>query len=49
MESYVKDPNEIEKKSFEIIGGLLGNFYAPEPRMSVIKRVIHTTDRKSVV
>lgn len=43
MESYVKDPNEIERKSFEIIGELLGDFYAPEPRMSVIKRVIHTT------
>lgn len=36
-------PNEIEKRSFEIITEELGNKYIPKELEPIIKRVIHTT------
>ncbi|WIF94961.1 precorrin-8X methylmutase [Caminicella sporogenes] len=43
MLDYVKNPYEIEKKSFEIITKELGNKVFPEDEGKVIKRIIHTT------
>lgn len=43
MQSYIKNPNEIEKKSFEIITEELGDKTFPEDIGKVVKRVIHTT------
>ncbi|AOY75461.1 precorrin-8X methylmutase [Clostridium formicaceticum] len=40
---YIKDPMEIEKKSFEIITEELGEKTFPEREGKIIKRVIHTT------
>ncbi|AKL93575.1 precorrin-8X methylmutase CbiC [Clostridium aceticum] len=40
---YIKDPMEIEKKSFEIITEELGDKTFPEREGKIIKRVIHTT------
>jgi len=41
--NFITNPAEIEKKSFEIIGGLLaGRDFDPQ-NINVIKRVIHTT------
>lgn len=37
------NPGEIEKKSFEIISGILGNRKFPPMHGPIIKRVIHTT------
>lgn len=41
--SYVKDPMEIERKSFEIISEELGEKNGYGLKMDMIKRVIHTT------
>lgn len=41
--TYVKDPLEIEKKSFEIISEELGEKNGTGLKMDMIKRVIHTT------
>ncbi|MEL7567439.1 MAG: precorrin-8X methylmutase [Dehalobacterium sp.] len=41
--NYVKDPMEIEKKSFEIISEELGEKNGSGLKMDMIKRVIHTT------
>ena len=43
MTDYILDPIEIEKKSFEIIGELLGDKKMDPKNSGVIKRVIHTT------
>ncbi len=43
MQSYIKNPNEIEKKSFEIITEELGDKTFPDDIGKVVKRVIHTT------
>ena len=39
----IVNPGDIEKRSFEIITGILGNRIFPELHESIIKRVIHTT------
>jgi len=41
--NYVKDPMEIERKSFEIISEELGEKNGSGLKMDMIKRVIHTT------
>lgn len=43
MTDYIKNPYEIEKKSFEIITKELKNKIFPEDIDKVIKRIIHTT------
>lgn len=43
MQNYIKNPYEIEKKSFEIITEELGEKTFPEDIGKVVKRVIHTT------
>lgn len=43
MQGYIKNPNEIEKRSFEIITEELGDKIFPEDIGKVVKRVIHTT------
>ncbi|SHJ84314.1 precorrin-8X methylmutase [Paramaledivibacter caminithermalis] len=43
MESYIKNPYEIEKKSFEIITKELGDRTFPHEIGKVVKRIIHTT------
>lgn len=43
MTDYIKNPMEIEKKSFEIITKELGDKTFPEEIGKVVKRVIHTT------
>lgn len=40
---YVKDPFEIERRSFEIIGAELGEKNSSGLKADMIKRVIHTT------
>lgn len=40
---YIKDPLEIERKSFEIIGYEMGENDFTEEELSIVKRVIHTT------
>lgn len=41
--NYIKDPMEIEKRSFEIITEELGDKTFPKDIGKVIKRIIHTT------
>lgn len=41
--NYVKDPLEIERKSFEIISAEMGEKNGSGLKMDMIKRVIHTT------
>jgi len=43
MQSYIKNPYEIEKRSFEIITEELGDKTFPEDIGKVVKRIIHTT------
>ncbi len=43
MTNYIKNPMEIEKKSFEIITEELGDKTFPEEIGRVVKRIIHTT------
>ncbi|WP_432401696.1 precorrin-8X methylmutase [Wukongibacter sp. M2B1] len=43
MQNYIKNPYEIEKRSFEIITEELGEKTFPEDIGKVVKRVIHTT------
>lgn len=43
MENYIINPLEIERKSFEIIESEMNNTNLPELRLSIMKRVIHTT------
>lgn len=40
---YIKDPMEIEKRSFEIITDELGSKSFPEKEGKIIKRMIHTS------
>ncbi|MBL4931315.1 precorrin-8X methylmutase [Clostridium paridis] len=40
---YVKNPMEIELKSFEIIGKEMGEHNLNKEELSIVKRVIHTT------
>lgn len=40
---YIKDPAEIERKSFEIIHKEMRNNQLPPLRLSIMKRVIHTS------
>ncbi|MGL5352686.1 MAG: precorrin-8X methylmutase [Clostridium sp.] len=40
---YIKQPMDIEKRSFEIIGKELGEHYFTYEELLVVKRVIHTT------
>lgn len=42
-QNYIKDPREIEEKSFEIISASLGAENRSGLKMDMIKRVIHTT------
>lgn len=41
--NYVKQPMDIEKRSFEIIGDELGEHSFTDEELLVVKRVIHTT------
>ena len=41
--NYIKQPMDIEKRSFEIIGEEMGNHSFTEEELLVVKRVIHTT------
>lgn len=41
--NYIKQPMDIEKRSFEIIGEEMGNHSFTDEELLVIKRVIHTT------
>ena len=41
--SYIKDPMEIEKRSFEIITEELGSISFPDKEGKIIKRMIHTS------
>lgn len=43
MPTYIEDPLEIERKSFEIIHEEMGNTNLSPLRLSIMKRVIHTT------
>ncbi len=43
MFEYIKNPEAIEERSFEIIGEALGNRNRADFRGRIIKRVIHTT------
>ena len=43
MSDYIREPELIEKRSFEIIGEALGEKNIPGLRTDIIKRVIHTT------
>lgn len=43
MYSYMVDPRGIEEKSFQIIGEEMKNTNLPPLKLSIIKRVIHTT------
>lgn len=40
---YIKNPMEIEKTSFEIIGREMGEHNFTEEQLQIVKRVIHTT------
>ncbi|MEG1002874.1 precorrin-8X methylmutase [Clostridium sp.] len=40
---YIKNPMEIENKSFEIIGNEMGEHNFNEEQLKIVKRVIHTT------
>ena len=39
----IEKPQDIEKRSFEIIGELLGDRTVPEEQVGIVKRVIHTS------
>lgn len=39
----IQKPQDIEKRSFEIIGELLGDRTFPEEQVGIVKRVIHTS------
>lgn len=41
--SYIKNPKEIETKSFEIIGAEMAPHAFSEEELRIVKRVIHTT------
>ena len=41
--NYIKQPMDIEKRSFEIIGEEMGNHSFTDEELLVVKRVIHTT------
>lgn len=41
--SYIKNPMEIENRSFEIIGEEMGSHNFSEEELKIVKRVIHTT------
>jgi len=43
LKEYIKDPKEIERKSFEIITKELGDKTFEESMGKIVKRVIHTT------
>lgn len=43
LENYIKNPKEIEKRSFEIIGTEMEENSFTEEELLVVKRVIHTT------
>lgn len=43
MSSYIENPLEIERKSFEIIHEEMQNTNLPPLRLNIMKRVIHTT------
>ncbi|MBQ9518496.1 MAG: precorrin-8X methylmutase [Firmicutes bacterium] len=43
MTNFILRPDDIEKRSFEIITAELGGRTFPEERADIIKRVIHTT------
>lgn len=43
MTEYINDPQQIEKRSFEIITEELGDKVFPEEIADIVKRVIHTT------
>lgn len=43
MYEYIKNPNLIEEKSFDIIGEILGDIKVTGLKADIIKRVIHTT------
>lgn len=43
MVEYIKDPESIERKSFEIITDILGENDFDDIKASIVKRVIHTT------
>lgn len=43
MEKYINNPQEIEKRSFEIISEGLGEIKFPDEIDDIVKRVIHTT------
>ncbi len=43
MNNYINDPQQIEKRSFEIITEELGDKVFPDDIADVVKRVIHTT------
>ena len=43
MTNFITKPEDIEKRSFEIITAELGARVFPEERADIIKRVIHTT------
>lgn len=40
---YIKNPMEIEQRSFEIIGSEMGAHNFTEEELSIVKRVIHTS------
>lgn len=40
---YIKNPQEIENRSFEIIGEEMGEHQFSENELKIIKRIIHTT------
>lgn len=40
---YIKNPMEIEQRSFEIIGSEMGTHNFTEEELSIVKRVIHTS------
>lgn len=43
MKDYIKEPMNIEEKSFEIIGEEMGPNSFSERELKIVKRVIHTT------
>ena len=43
MYNFITDPDQIEKKSMEIIGEILGDRNFPPDQEAVIKRIVHTT------
>ncbi|OFI06701.1 cobalt-precorrin-8X methylmutase [Clostridium acetireducens DSM 10703] len=43
MKDYIKQPMDIEKRSFEIIGEEMGENNFSQEELQIVKRVIHTT------